>query len=93
MKARLFFVEISRFELQSDLYFRVITVQSQKAVTAYFLSKQLLPFDFARQSWCDTQQIHLYNICTTLAQRLRRWSNIVQMVYNCFVLTYSWRFL
>ena len=22
---------------------------------------------------------HLYNICTTSAQRLRRWSNIVQM--------------
>ena len=28
---------------------------------------------------------HLYNICTTSAQRLRRWSNIVQMVYKCFV--------
>ena len=30
---------------------------------------------------------HLYNICTTSAQRLRRWSNIVQMLYKCFVLT------
>ena len=29
---------------------------------------------------------HLYNICTTLAQRLRRWSNFVQMLYKCFVL-------
>ena len=28
---------------------------------------------------------HLYNICTTLSQRLRRWSNIVQMLYKCFV--------
>ena len=28
---------------------------------------------------------HLYNICTTSAQRLRRWSNIVQMLYKCFV--------
>ena len=26
---------------------------------------------------------HLYNIYTTPAQRLRRWSNIVQMVYRC----------
>ena len=25
------------------------------------------------------------NICTTSAQRLRRWSNIVQMLYKCFV--------
>ena len=28
---------------------------------------------------------HLYNICTTSAQRLRRRSNIVQMLYKCFV--------
>ena len=28
---------------------------------------------------------HLYNICPILAQRLRRWSNIVQMLYQCFV--------
>ena len=26
---------------------------------------------------------HLYNICTTSAQRLRRWSDIVQMSYKC----------
>ena len=29
--------------------------------------------------------VHLYNICTTSAQRLRRWSNIVQMLYKRFV--------
>ena len=28
---------------------------------------------------------HLHNICTTSAQRLRRWSNIVQMLYKCFL--------
>ena len=28
---------------------------------------------------------HLYNICTTSAQRLRRWSNFVQMLCKCFV--------
>ena len=28
---------------------------------------------------------HLYNICTTSAQRFRRWSNIVQMLFKCFV--------
>ena len=28
---------------------------------------------------------HLYSICTTSAQRLRRWANIVQMLYKCFV--------
>ena len=29
----------------------------------------------------------LHNICTTSAQRLRRWSNIVQMLDKCFVFT------
>ena len=28
---------------------------------------------------------HLYNIGTQPAQRLRRWSNTVQMFYKCFV--------
>ena len=28
---------------------------------------------------------HLYNICTTLAQRRRRWADVVQMLYKCFV--------
>ena len=28
---------------------------------------------------------HLYNICTTSAQRLRRWADVVQLLYKCFV--------
>ena len=32
---------------------------------------------------------HCYNICTTSAQRLRRCSNIVQILYKCFVFTGS----
>ena len=32
-------------------------------------------------------QKHLYNIWATPAQRLRRWSSIVQMLYKCFVFT------
>ena len=32
---------------------------------------------------------HLNNICTTSAQRLLRWSSILQMSYKCFVLTGS----
>ena len=28
---------------------------------------------------------HLYTICTTSSKRLRRWSNIVQMLYKCCV--------
>ena len=28
---------------------------------------------------------HLYNICTTSAQRLQLWAYVVQMLYKCFV--------
>ena len=35
----------------------------------------------------------LYNICTTSAQRLRRWSNIVQMLYKWFFLFQTCRIL
>ena len=28
---------------------------------------------------------HLYNICTMLAQRRRRWTDVVQMLCKCFV--------
>ena len=43
---------------------------------------------------------HLYNICTMLGQRRRRWPNVVQMLYKCFVfagnsswsgIAYCWR--
>ena len=40
---------------------------------------------------CSTESVdpgstkHFYYICTMLAQRLRRWSNIVQMLCKCFV--------
>ena len=30
---------------------------------------------------------HLYNIRTMLGQRRRRWADVVQMLYKCFVLT------
>ena len=28
---------------------------------------------------------HLYNICTMLDQRRRRWAGVVQLLYKCFV--------
>ena len=43
---------------------------------------------------------HLHNICTMLDQRLRRWADVVQMLYKCFVfagnsswsgIAYCWR--
>ena len=59
-----------------------ITIR-QTAVTVYFRSTQLglLPFVFARQRIgadnYPANKKHVYNIYTTPAQRLRRWSNIV----------------
>ena len=35
---------------------------------------------------CNLTNIkHFSNICTTAAQSLRRWTNMVQMLYKCFV--------
>ena len=31
------------------------------------------------------KKTHLYNICTMLDQRRRRWADIVQMLYKCFI--------
>ena len=28
---------------------------------------------------------HLHNICTMLDQRRRRWADVVQMIYKCYV--------
>ena len=37
--------------------------------------------------WCTypVNTKHLYNICTTLDKRRRRWADVVQMLYKCFL--------
>ena len=55
----------------------IIAAQSQTALSAYFTSNCL--FGFAEQCACPAKTKHLYNSCTTPAQRLRRWTNIIQM--------------
>ena len=39
-----------------------------------------------RYDICPANTEHLYNICTMLGQRCRRWTDVVQMLYKCFVL-------
>ena len=34
---------------------------------------------------CSANKTHLYNICTMLDQRRRRWADVVGMLYKCFV--------
>ena len=36
-------------------------------------------------SYIPVNAKHLYNICTMLAQCRRRWADVVQMLYKCFV--------
>ena len=37
---------------------------------------------------------HLYNICTMLNQRRRRWADVVQMLYKCFEFAgFEWRLM
>ena len=57
---------------------------SAKTVSAYFTSKQILPFGFEENREIPANTRHLYKICATSAQRLRRWSNIVQNVIKMF---------
>ena len=41
-----------------------------------------------RVSWAAFNPVntkHLYNICTMLDQRRRRWADVVQILYKCFV--------
>ena len=40
-----------------------------------------------RHSHYPANTKHLYIICTKSVQRLRRWSNIVQMLYKCLLFT------
>ena len=35
--------------------------------------------------WTQQTQTYLYNICTMSDQRRRRWVDVVQMLYKCFV--------
>ena len=35
--------------------------------------------------WYPANTKHLHDICTTSAQRLRRWADVVQISYKCFV--------
>ena len=39
----------------------------------------------SRQSAYPANTKHLYNIFTMLAQRRRRWANVVEMLYKCCV--------
>ena len=52
-------------------------------LTTWTWSEPWLCLDWGVVSPVNTK--HLNNICTMLDQRLRRWSNIVQMLYKCFV--------
>ena len=44
-----------------------------------------MPFNRWHRSTRSAKAKHLYNICTTSAQRLRRWTSIVQMLYKSSV--------
>ena len=39
------------------------------------------------QSDIPVNRKHLYDICTMLDQRRRRWVDVVQMLYKCFLFT------
>ena len=58
-------------------------------------------FSVVRVNWtfcvslspASKQNKHLHNICTMLDQRRRRWADVVQMLYKCFVFAGNRQFL
>ena len=56
-------------------------------VTIVFLWAQHPAFNIGHTDCSPANTKHLYNICTTSVQRLRRWTNIVQLLYKCLVFT------
>ena len=54
-----------------------------------YLGRPIAVTEYCLRPACRTKllanTIYLYNICTTSAKRLGRWSNIVQMLYKCSV--------
>ena len=59
--------------------------QCRQIILCYyeFLFIHTVLFDYSRHNPVSTK--HLYNICTMLDQRRRRWAYVVQMLYKCFV--------
>ena len=62
----------------SDNNWMTAVISSCARLSHCFVSRGRIPYFQAKAK-------HLHTICTTSAQRLRRWSNIVQMLYKCFV--------
>ena len=40
---------------------------------------------FTQDNYIPANTKHLYDICTMLDQRRRRWASVVQMLYKCVV--------
>ena len=85
------FLNRSKIESKNDIwisYFTkskvVLKALSQLAKISVLGQARGLPVQ-SRWGYIPATTKHVYNICTTSAQRLRRWSNIVQMLYTCFV--------
>ena len=58
--------------------------QQTQNICIIFVQRLLNVFDVGPTLYPANTK-HLYNICTTSAQRLRCWTDIVQMLYKCFV--------
>ena len=76
-KRRRFYI---RFGLNIESYLNILTVANDHD---YQLKKDKIVLDL-NYIYRNHPSKH---ICTTSAQRLRRWSNIVQILYKCFVFT------
>ena len=62
----------------------ICQIQNWKSLTVFFALYLRIKYKKLLYT-CPANTKHLYNIYTTSAQRLRRWSNVVYILYKCFV--------
>ena len=74
--------------LEFFIIFQLITAELELCLIKATLLRLKVNCSFrACFSYISVNTKHLYDICTTLDQRQRRWTAVVQMLYKCFVFT------
>ena len=75
--------EIRRWENNHPMFTNSLPIWLKKNTTLVYKNKVRTHYSLDESYPLTTK--HLYNICAMLDQRRRRWADVVQMLYKCFV--------
>ena len=76
----------STLQIKTMLFFSLYSKKSTTHIMRFdsIMDDVMVPFcQLMRYNQANTK--HLYSICKMLGQRRRRWTDVVQMLYKCFV--------